>query len=70
MIRRFLMTLITWIIFVTTFEFDSNDVKCGMIMLAAGMIVYHFSIDFGLFHNAFAVRAAKVRNDSRKKKFL
>jgi hypothetical protein len=70
MTRRFFMTLITWIIFVTTFEFYSNDVKCGMIMLAAGMIIYQFPIYVGLVHNAFAVLAAKVRNDLRKKKFL
>jgi len=65
MVSRFFMTLITGIIFLTTFELYSNNVKLRMIMLATGFIINKLSIYFDLMHFA-----AKVRNDLRKKKFL
>ena len=65
MISCFFMTLITGIIFVTAFEFYSNNVKRRMIVLATGFTINRFPKYFDLVHFA-----AKVRNDLRKKKFL
>jgi len=65
MASRFLMALIAGIIFLTTFELYSNNVKLGMIMFTAGFAINNLSIYFDLMHFA-----AKVRNDLRKKKFL
>ena len=61
----FFMTLITGIVFVTTFEFYGNNIKRRMIMFATGFIINKLSIYFDHIHFA-----AKVRNDLRKKKFL
>ena len=63
-ISCFFMTLITGIIFIAAFEFYSNNVKRGMIMLTAGFTINKLSIYFDRIH------FAKVRNDLRKKKFL
>jgi hypothetical protein len=65
MARRFPVTFITGIIFPTTFEFYSNNINRGMIVLTAGFIINKLSVDFDLIHFA-----AKVTNDLRKKKFL
>ena len=65
MIGCFLMTLKTGIIFFTTLEFYSNNIKRWIIVLTAGFIINKLSIYFDLIHFA-----AKVRNDLRKKKFL
>ena len=64
MISCFFMTLIAGVIFITAFEFYSDNIKQWMIMLATGFIINKLSIYFDRFH------FAKVRNDLRKKKFL
>lgn len=64
-ISGFLMTFITGIIFLTTFEFYGNNVKLRMVMLTAGFIINKLSIYFYRIHFA-----AKVRNDLGKKNFL
>ena len=64
MISCFFMTLITGIIFVTTLEFYSNNVKLWMVMLTTGFTINKLSVYFDCIH------FAKVRNDLRKKKFL
>ena len=65
MICCFFMTLIAGVIFITAFEFYSDNIKQWMIMLATGFIINKLSIYFDHIHFA-----AKVRNDLRKKKFL
>ena len=65
MIGSFFMTLIAGIIFFTTFELYSNDIKNWVIMLATSFIIKKLSIYFDRIHFA-----AKVSNDLRKKKFV
>ena len=64
-ISSFFIALIARIIFLTTFELYSNDVKNWVIMLATSFIIKKLSIYFDRIHFV-----AKVRNDLRKKKFL
>ncbi len=45
MIFAFLMTFVAWIICITAFEFDSNNVFLGCIMLTPCLIIYCKSVN-------------------------